>query len=47
MRLSFRDAIASAPLTACLGSGLIDRQSQNMTVAAMATADRKTFGHLS
>ena len=30
-----------------LGSRLIDRQSQNMTVAARATAERKTFGHLS
>jgi len=30
-----------------LGSRLIDFQSQNMTVAARATAERKTFGHLS
>lgn len=30
-----------------LGSRLIDRQSQKMTVAARATADRKTLGHLS
>ena len=30
-----------------LGSRLIDRQSQNMTVAASATAERKTFGHRS
>jgi tetratricopeptide (TPR) repeat protein len=30
-----------------LGSRLIDFQSQNMTVAARATADRKTFGHRS
>ncbi|WP_198666049.1 hypothetical protein [Tropicimonas sp. IMCC34043] len=30
-----------------LGSRLIDRQSQNMTVAARAMADRKTLGHLS
>jgi len=30
-----------------LGSRLIDIQSQNMTVAASATAERKTFGHLS
>jgi hypothetical protein len=30
-----------------LGSRLIDRQSQNMTVAARATAERKTLGHLS
>ena len=30
-----------------LGSRLIDRQSQNRTVAAKATAERKTFGHLS
>ena len=30
----------------CLGSGLID-QSQKMTVAARAMADRKVIGHLS
>lgn len=30
-----------------LGSRLIDRQSQNMTVAARATAERKVFAHLS
>ena len=30
-----------------LGSRLIDRQSQNRTVAARAMAERKTFGHLS
>lgn len=30
-----------------LGSRLIDRQSQNKTVAARATADRKVFAHLS
>ena len=30
-----------------LGSRLIDRQSQNMTVAARATADRKVLAHLS
>lgn len=30
-----------------LGSRLIDFQSQNMTVAARATADRKVFAHLS
>jgi hypothetical protein len=30
-----------------LGSRLIDRQSQNMMVAARATAERKTLGHLS
>lgn len=30
-----------------LGSSLIDRQSQNRTVAARATAERKTLGHLS
>ena len=30
-----------------LGSRLIDHQSQNKTVAARATTDRKTFGHLS
>ena len=30
-----------------LGSRLINFQSQKMTVAARATADRKTFGHLS
>jgi hypothetical protein len=29
------------------GSGLIDRQSQKMTVAAGATAERKTLTHLS
>jgi hypothetical protein len=31
---------------ACLGSGLID-QSQKITVAARAMAERKTIGHLS
>ena len=30
-----------------LGSRLIDFQSQNMTVAARAIAERKTFGHRS
>ena len=30
-----------------LGSSVIDRQSQNRTVAARATAERKTLGHLS
>lgn len=30
-----------------LGSRLIDFQSQNMTVAASATADRKVLAHLS
>ena len=30
-----------------LGSGLVLDHSQNMTVAARATAERKTFGHLS
>ena len=30
-----------------LGSRLVNVQSQKMTVAARATADRKTFGHLS
>ena len=30
-----------------LGSRLIDRQSQNMTVAARATAERKVLAHLS
>lgn len=30
----------------CLGSGLID-QSQKITVAARAMAERKTIGHLS
>ncbi len=30
-----------------LGSGLIDLQSRNMTVAASATAERKVFAHLS
>ncbi len=30
-----------------LGSRLIDGQSQNMTVAARATAERKVFAHLS
>lgn len=30
-----------------LGSRLIDLQSQNMTVAASATADRKVLAHLS
>jgi len=30
-----------------LGSRLIDFQSENMTVAASTTAERKTFGHLS
>jgi hypothetical protein len=30
-----------------LGSRLIDRQSQNKTVAARATTERNTFGHLS
>lgn len=30
-----------------LGSRLIDRQSQDMTVAARATAERKVFAHLS
>jgi len=30
-----------------LGSGLILSHSQNITVAARATAERKTFGHLS
>ncbi|WP_412509723.1 hypothetical protein [Roseovarius sp. SYSU LYC5161] len=29
------------------GSGVIDDQSQRMTVAASAMADRKTFGQLS
>jgi hypothetical protein len=32
---------------ASLGSRLIDRQSQNKTVAASATAERKVFAHLS
>lgn len=32
---------------AFLGSRLIDFQSQNKTVAARITAERKTFGHLS
>ena len=32
---------------AALGSGLIEFQSQKMTVAARAMADRKTLGHLS
>jgi len=30
-----------------LGSRLIDRQSQNRTVAARATAERKVLAHLS
>ncbi|MDF2141183.1 DUF6522 family protein [Paenirhodobacter sp. CAU 1674] len=30
-----------------LGSRLVNFQSQKMMVAARATADRKTFGHLS
>lgn len=30
-----------------LGSRLIDPHSQNMTVAARATADRKVLAHLS
>ncbi len=30
-----------------LGSRLIDRPSQNMTVAGRATAERKVFAHLS
>ncbi len=30
-----------------LGSRLVNSQSQKMTVAARAMADRKTFGHLS
>ncbi len=31
----------------CVGSRLIDRQSQNMTVAAKATAERNVLAHLS
>lgn len=44
---------AALPVTAAtvslpvLGSRLIDLQSQNMTVAASATADRKVLAHLS
>lgn len=37
----------SSEPTADLGSRLIDGQSQKMTAAARAMADRKTFGHLS
>ncbi|KXF91802.1 hypothetical protein AT574_04860 [Phaeobacter inhibens] len=33
--------------TASLGSRLINFQSQKMTAAASAIAERKTFGHLS
>lgn len=31
----------------CLSSRLVGHQSQEMMVAASATADRKTFGHMS
>ena len=34
-------------LAILLGSRLIDRQSQNKTVAASATAERKVLAHLS
>ncbi len=37
----------SAQVGIALGSRLIDRQSQKMTVAARATAERKVFAHLS
>lgn len=40
-------ATVSHELRTPLGSRLIDCQSQNMTVAASATADRKVFAHLS
>ena len=36
-----------AELRNILGSGPITFHNQNMTVAASAMADRKTFGHLS
>ncbi len=36
-----------ANIAAGLGSRLIDVQSQKMTAAARAIAERKTFGHLS
>ena len=43
----FEDILHSDRFWASLGSRLIDLQSQNRTVAAKATAERKTFGHLS
>jgi transposase len=42
-----RHVHATAKPGTSLGSRLIDHQSQNKTVAARATTDRKTFGHLS
>jgi hypothetical protein len=46
-RLATLPRVMVAPNGARLGSRLIDLQSQNRTVAAKATAERKTFGHLS
>jgi hypothetical protein len=40
-----RAKYAAAAAATLLDFRLVDRQSQNKTVAARATADRKTFGH--
>ena len=39
--------MAGAKTVGRLGSRLIDRQSQKMTLAARATAERKVFAHRS
>jgi hypothetical protein len=40
-------SLVPMPCSAFLGSGSFSHHSQNMTVAARATAERKTFGHRS
>ena len=45
LRFTFKKS--DEDLVCDLGSRLIDRQSQNRTVAASATAERKVFAHLS
>ena len=46
----YPECVSDHPTTGevfALGSRLIDRQSQNRTVAARATAERRVFAHLS
>jgi hypothetical protein len=46
LRNTFVKRASRPPIRHDLGSRLIEGQSQNMTVAARAIAERKTFWHL-
>jgi hypothetical protein len=46
MPRNWSDLVPSVASSTCLGSGLVD-QSQKMTVAASAMAEKKTVGHRS